>query len=44
MLAFLELVDQKYGGVEGYMKQYVQLSDEDIGTIRRNILAPQSRQ
>jgi len=44
MLAFLELIDKKYGGVEGYLKRYVQLSEEDIGTIRRNILAPQSRQ
>ncbi|KAI0340906.1 hypothetical protein BDW22DRAFT_1333671 [Trametopsis cervina] len=42
MLAFLKLLEQKYDGVEGYLRQYVQLSDEDISQIRRNILAPQS--
>lgn len=44
MVAFLKLIDEKYGGVEGYLKQYVQLTDNDIATIRHNILAPQSRQ
>ncbi|THH29670.1 hypothetical protein EUX98_g4526 [Antrodiella citrinella] len=40
MLAFLQLVQEKYGGAEGYLKQHAQLTDEDITTIRRNILVP----
>ena len=41
MRAFLRLVDEKYGGVEGYLKSYVELSDEDIDAIRRNLLIPE---
>ena len=44
MVAFLKLIDAQYGGVEGYLKQYVELSDGDIAVIRKNILAPASRQ
>ena len=40
MRAFLHLVDESYGGVEGYLKGYVGLSDEDIDAIRRNLLVP----
>ena len=40
MLAFLSLLEEKYSGVEGYLKDVVQLSDEDISTIRSNILTP----
>jgi len=40
MLAFLSLLEEKYGGVEGYLKGVVQLTGEDISTIRSNILAP----
>ena len=40
MIAFLELLDSKYGGVEQYMKDFVQLSEDDITTIRANILTP----
>jgi len=44
MIAFLKLVDDKYGGVDTYLNTYVQLSKEDLTTIRRNILIPLSRQ
>lgn len=44
MVAFLQLIDKNYGGVEGYMREYLQLTDDDINTIRKNILAPGSRQ
>ncbi|KAI0057609.1 hypothetical protein BV25DRAFT_1831060 [Artomyces pyxidatus] len=37
MLAFLKLVDEKYGGAEGYAKRYCGLDDDDIVTIRRNL-------
>lgn len=39
MLAFLNLLRQKYGGPEGYAAQFCGLSSEDIQTIRRNLLA-----
>ncbi|KIK67746.1 hypothetical protein GYMLUDRAFT_68767 [Collybiopsis luxurians FD-317 M1] len=38
MLAFLALLETKYGGVEEYVKQYAHLSDSDISTIRANLL------
>ncbi|KAK7054142.1 protein-tyrosine phosphatase-like protein [Favolaschia claudopus] len=40
MTAFLDLMDEKYSGVEGYVKQFAGLSDEDISTIRQNLLVP----
>jgi hypothetical protein len=42
MLAFLDLLDQdeKYSGVEGYVRRFTGLGDEDIATIRRNLLVP----
>ncbi|KII95039.1 hypothetical protein PLICRDRAFT_48010 [Plicaturopsis crispa FD-325 SS-3] len=38
MIAFLRLLEEKYGGVDGYLKKYVGFGDEDIAIIRRNIL------
>ncbi|TFK64054.1 hypothetical protein BDN72DRAFT_872181 [Pluteus cervinus] len=38
MLAFLNLLQEKYGGVHQYLKQNLGLTDEDIATIRSNIL------
>ena len=40
MLAFLQLLEEKYGGVSGYLKQYVHLSEEDIHIVQRNITVP----
>jgi len=40
MSAFLEMLDAKYLGVEEYVKRFAGLSDDDITTIRRNILVP----
>jgi hypothetical protein len=39
MTAFLELLQHNYGGVEGYVKKYAKLSDEDLAVIRRNLIA-----
>jgi DNA-binding transcriptional ArsR family regulator len=39
MLAFLSLLEQQYGGVEVYIKKYLDLTDEDISKIRSNLLA-----
>lgn len=44
MLAFLALIDDKYGGVEGYLKEYVHLGEQDLETMRRNMLVPRSRE
>ena len=38
MLAFLSLLEEKYYGVERYLKDVVQLTDEDILIVRSNIL------
>lgn len=40
MTSFLELLDKNYGGVEEYLKKYINLSDEEINRIRENILVP----
>ena len=32
------MMDQKYGGVEAYLKKYLDLTDDDINTIRRHLL------
>ncbi|KDR84016.1 hypothetical protein GALMADRAFT_236600 [Galerina marginata CBS 339.88] len=40
MQAFLKHFDKKYGGAVEYLKHYVKLSDEEIATIKRNILIP----
>jgi len=38
MLAFLLLLEEKYGGVEEYLRSVVRLTDEDISIVRSNIL------
>ena len=38
MLAFLNLLREKYGGVEKYVQDHCGLSNEDINIIRRNLL------
>ncbi|KAF8639798.1 hypothetical protein AX17_001057 [Amanita inopinata Kibby_2008] len=40
MMAFLDLLDSKYGGVECYVKCFVGLSDADIAKIRENLFIP----
>lgn len=40
MIAFLKLIEEKYGGVENYLRTYVYLTDDDISTIRKNLLVP----
>jgi hypothetical protein len=40
MQAFLEYFDENYGGAEEYIRRHVGLSDEDIATIKNNILIP----
>ncbi|KAJ3782657.1 protein-tyrosine phosphatase-like protein [Lentinula aff. detonsa] len=43
MLAFLELLDTKYGGVVEYIKNYVHLSESDIDIIRNNMFVSSDR-
>ena len=38
MMAFLPLMQEKYGGVETYCRQYLGLLDDDIRIIQSNIL------
>jgi hypothetical protein len=40
MIAFLGLLEDKYGGVDEYIRKYVGLSDEDIAIIKDNLLTP----
>ncbi|KAG2033638.1 protein-tyrosine phosphatase-like protein [Suillus americanus] len=40
MRAFFNLLEEKYGGVETYVKTYTELTDEDLKTIRSNLVAP----
>lgn len=42
MLAFLEVLETKFGGVVRYLTEYVHLTDEDIEMIRSNLLVPAS--
>ncbi|KAI6024512.1 protein-tyrosine phosphatase-like protein [Pisolithus marmoratus] len=43
MVAFLELLERVYGGVEEYVKKYCELTEEDISRIRTNLVSPRSR-
>ena len=38
MLAALEMIKNKYGGAEGYLKLKCGFNDEDIQKIRSNII------
>ncbi|KAJ7587133.1 tyrosine phosphatase family-domain-containing protein [Mycena floridula] len=38
MLGFLAVLQEKYGGAEGYAKVVLGLSDDDLAIIRRNVL------
>jgi len=38
MLEFLKMLQNQYGGVEEYIKQYTGISDDDIVIIRDNLL------
>jgi len=40
MHAFLDMLRTDYGGIEAYMKKYLDFSDEDIRTCRDNLLIP----
>ncbi|TFY60047.1 hypothetical protein EVG20_g7568 [Dentipellis fragilis] len=42
MLAFLQMFRERYGGAEGYLKQYCAFTDDDIATIRRNLVVRHS--
>jgi hypothetical protein len=37
MLSFLEMLDEKWGGVEGYVKKELGLVETDIELIRQNL-------
>ena len=43
MIAFLRMLDERYGGVAEYLKKVVGLTDEDISVIRKNFRVPTSK-
>lgn len=38
MLATLEMIKNKYGGAEGYLKQKCGFEDQDVERIRKNVI------
>jgi hypothetical protein len=38
LAATLEMIRNKYGGAEGYLKTHTNLKDADLDKIRRNLL------
>ena len=36
------MLKETYGGAEGYVKKYCGLSDEDIATIRKNLVSDEA--
>jgi len=40
MLAFLQMLRERYGGAEVYVKSHCGFSDDDIDIIRRHIVSP----
>lgn len=38
MLTTLEMIKNKYGGAEGYLKQKCNFEDQDIERIRKNVI------
>lgn len=38
MVAFLKLLEEKYGGVETYLETNLSFSLEDVSTIRQHVL------
>jgi Tyrosine phosphatase family len=40
MQAFITMLNERYGGVEEYVRRTCGLTDQDIAIIRQNLLAP----
>lgn len=38
MLATLDMIKNKYGGAEGYLKQKCGFEDKDVERIRKNVI------
>lgn len=43
MLAFMQMLEERYGGAEAYVKKYCGLTDEDLQAIRSNFVAAKSK-
>jgi hypothetical protein len=39
MIAFLHLLDERYGGENKYLMSHVGLSEEDLAMIRKNVIS-----
>ncbi|CAG8599162.1 11724_t:CDS:10 [Acaulospora colombiana] len=44
MMTLLELLRTKYGGARGYFKEYSELTDEELDTIRRSLIVNSQEQ
>ena len=38
MMATLEMIEERYGGAEGYLRDMLAFNEEDITIIRTNLL------
>jgi hypothetical protein len=38
MVATLNMIREKFGGADGYLKKYTSLTDEDLSKIRQSFL------
>jgi hypothetical protein len=42
MIAFLSLLEKKFGGVEAYLKDYPHLTDDEIQRLKQSMLVPKT--
>jgi hypothetical protein len=42
MQAFVNMLGERYGGVKEYVRRTCGLTDQDIATVRQNLLTPKS--
>lgn len=38
MMATLAMLQERYGGVENYVREHCRLSDDDVAIIKRNLV------
>jgi Tyrosine phosphatase family len=38
MITTLQMLDEEFGGAEGYLRKYCNFSDADLKTIRKNLV------
>ena len=43
MLAFMQMLEERYGGAAGYAKKYCGLTEVDLQAIRNNFIVQRSK-